>query len=119
MQRKDEFAEARREQAAREHLLAQGADEIEPRPWRPKPIPLSAVDLVQYAAWRGDDLDQDAILSALALLSAAHAEVDGLEAGLLFIARSSGLTWAQMAEAMGLNSPQAIQQRFARLTKDT
>jgi hypothetical protein len=57
----------------------------------------------------------DAIASALALLPAARAETDGLEAGLLFTARSAGLTWAQIADAMGFNSPQACQQHYNRL----
>jgi len=35
----------------------------------------------------------------------ARAEVEGLEAGLLFTARSAGLTWAQVAQAMGFRSP--------------
>jgi hypothetical protein len=38
-----------------------------------------------------------------------------LETGLLFAARGLGLTWAQMATALGLNSPQACQQRLDRL----
>ncbi len=57
----------------------------------------------------------EAVLSALALLPAARAEVEGLEAGLLFTARASGLTWAQIADAMGFNSPQACQQHFNRI----
>ena len=35
----------------------------------------------------------------------ARAEVEGLEAGLLFTARSAGLTWAQVAQAMGSGPP--------------
>lgn len=57
-----------------------------------------------------------ALLSALTLLPAARAEVEGLEAGLLFTARSAGLTWAQIADAMGFRSPQACQQHFMRLS---
>ncbi|WP_308113358.1 hypothetical protein [Antribacter soli] len=52
----------------------------------------------------------------LALLPAARDEVEGLEAGLLFTARGAGLTWAQIADAMGYGSPQACQQRYDRLT---
>lgn len=111
----DDQAQARREQDARQRLLALGADEIDGRPWRPAPIPPSAVDLVQYAVWRSDHLAPDDVLGALALLPDARAEVEGLEAGLLFVARSAGLTWAQIAEAMGFNSPQACQQHYTRL----
>ncbi|TXK40871.1 DNA-binding protein [Nonomuraea sp. C10] len=112
----DDHAQARREQDAREHLLSLGADAIGARPWRPAPVPPSAVDLVQFALWRSADLGPEGILSALALLPAARAEVEGLESGLLFTARAAGLTWAQMAHAMGFNSPQACQQRYIRLT---
>jgi hypothetical protein len=108
-------AQAERQREAREQLLASGAKDLPPRPWRPAPIPLSAVDLTQFAAWRSADLTHDDLLAALALLPAARAEVEEVESGLLFLARSSGLTWAEMADAMGFSSPQACQQRFNRL----
>lgn len=107
--------QAEQQRAARELLLATGAKDVPARPWRPAPIPLSAVDLTQFAAWRSEELSDDELLAALALLPAARAEVDEVEAGLLFLARSSGLTWADMADAMGFSSPQACQQRFNRL----
>ncbi|MEU8250873.1 DNA-binding protein [Nonomuraea sp. NPDC048916] len=110
-----DHAQAQREQDARERLLSLGADELDARPWRPSPAPPSAVDLAHFAVWRWADLGPEDILSALALLPAARAEVEGLEAALLFTARSAGLTWAQMAHAMGFNSPQACQQRYMRL----
>ncbi|MGI5161814.1 DNA-binding protein [Microbispora sp. CA-102843] len=123
MRRKDDIAhrehadhvQAQRERDARERLLDLGADALDARPWRPPPVPPSAVDLVQFAVWRNADLDPEDILSALALLPAARAEVEGLESALLFIARSAGLTWAQMAHVMGFNSPQACQQHYTRL----
>ncbi|MEV0793912.1 hypothetical protein [Kribbella sp. NPDC050459] len=108
--------QADRQREAREQLLEEGAKDLPSRPWRPAPIPLSAVDLTQFAAWRAAELSDDDLLAALALLPAARAEVDEVEAGLLFMARSSGLTWADMADAMGFSSPQACQQRFNRLT---
>lgn len=107
--------QAQREQDARERLLHLGADVLDARPWRPSPAPPSAVDFAQFAVWRGADLGPEDILSALALLPAARDEVEGLEAALLFTARSAGLTWAQMADAMGFNSPQACQQHYTRL----
>ncbi|MEV0197688.1 DNA-binding protein [Nonomuraea sp. NPDC050691] len=123
MSRKHEIAhtehadhiQARREQDARERLMSLGADALDARPWRPSPAPPSAVDLVQFAVWRHADLDPEDILNALALLPAARAEVEGLESALLFMARSAGLTWAQMATALGFKSPQACQQHFTRL----
>lgn len=107
--------QAERQRAAREQLLAKGAKDVPARPWRPAPVPLSAVDLTQFAAWRSAELSDEDLLAALALLPAARAEVDEVEAGLLFLARSSGLTWSEMADAMGFSSPQACQQRFNRL----
>ncbi|MEV4800272.1 DNA-binding protein [Nonomuraea sp. NPDC049421] len=108
--------EADREREARERLLRLGADALAPRPWRPSPVPPSATDLVQFAVWRHADLGPDDVLDALALLPAARAEAEGLESALLFIARGAGLTWAQMADVMGFNSPQACQQHYTRLT---
>ncbi|HIT74430.1 MAG TPA: DNA-binding protein [Candidatus Avipropionibacterium avicola] len=105
------------EQQAREHLAGIGATAIGPQPWRPSPMPATATDLVQYAVWRSADLSAEDLVQAASLLPAARAEVDGLEAGLLFAARSAGATWAELAEAMGFNSPQACQQHFARLNE--
>ncbi|NUT36290.1 MAG: DNA-binding protein, partial [Hamadaea sp.] len=93
-----------------------GAGDLPAPPWRPAAVPPSAVDLAQVTLWRAGDLPPDDLLSALALLPAARAEVEGIEAGLLFVARSAGLTWAQIAEATGFHSPQACQQHFQRLT---
>ncbi|MFC5823564.1 DNA-binding protein [Nonomuraea insulae] len=111
-----DHAQAQREQDASARLSRLGADALDPRPWRPPPAPPLAVDLVQFAVWRNAGLNPEDILSALTLLPAARAEVEGLESGLLFMARSAGLTWAQMAHAMGFNSPQACQQHYTRLT---
>ncbi|HWD82441.1 MAG TPA: hypothetical protein VG497_26260 [Kribbella sp.] len=117
MRRKQDRDQRRAEQEreARERLLDAGAKDVAARPWRPKPIPLSAVDFTQFAAWRAAELSEEDLLAALTLLPAARAEVDEVEAGLLFMARSSGLTWAEIADAMGFSSPQACQQRFNRL----
>lgn len=117
MNRKDDpdHAAARREEEARDRLLALGGDTLAARPWRPAPVPPSATDLAHYALWRAADLGPGDLRAALGLLAAARAEVDGLESGLLFVARSAGLTWADIADAMGFNSPQACQQHFTRL----
>ena len=96
-------------------------------------MPPSAVDLIQFFLWQsrsaafdetgaddgaaGDRPATDWAVAALQLLPAARAEIDQLETGLLFAARGLGLTWAQMANALGLNSPQACQQRLDRLTE--
>ncbi|WP_239124298.1 SANT/Myb-like DNA-binding domain-containing protein [Rhizocola hellebori] len=121
MSRKDEAAradqaQARREREAQKRLLRLGAAQLDARPWRPAPVPPSAIDLAHFALWRSTALAPEDMLSALILLPAARAEIDGLESGLLFAARSAGLTWAQIAEAMGFKSPQACQQHYTRLT---
>jgi len=111
-----DHAQAEREQEARANLIDLGAGELAAQPWRPAPVPSSAVDLVHFALWRSADIPPEGVLSALTLLPAARAELVGLEAGLLFTARSAGLTWAQIAQAMGFNSPQACQQHYNRLS---
>lgn len=111
----DEQAGAAYEGAARQRLLASGAKDLAPRPWEPAGVPPSSVDLVRYAVWRSTELDQGELWSALALMPAARAEVEGIEVGLLFAARSAGMTWAQIASAMGFNSAQACQQHSDRL----
>lgn len=110
-----DHSNAQRERKATGHLLALGASELPARPWRPAPAPPSAIDLVHYTLWRSAELAPDAIADALTLLPAARAELDGLETGMLFTARGAGLTWAQIADAMGFNSPQACQQYYNRL----
>ncbi|MCA5894224.1 DNA-binding protein [Isoptericola sp. NEAU-Y5] len=117
----DDQAAADAETQARRTLLALGADELTPRPWQPASVPPSATDLVRYYLWRsarGDlTADQDAAgaLAALTLVPAARAEAGQLETAALFSARSAGHTWGRMAGALGLGSPQAVQQRLDRL----
>jgi hypothetical protein len=116
-------ADAHRERLARDRLIGLGAGDVPPPPWRPPPVPPSAVDLVQFFLWwsgrtAADDTSRrEAALAALEVLPAARAELDQLEAALLFTARGFDLTWGQMAQAVGLNSPQACQQRLDRLLR--
>ena len=111
-----DHAEAQREHEAQARLLALGADRLEAREWRPEPAPPTAVDLTQFALWRSTDLGSEDLRAALTLLPAAREEVEGVEIGLIFAARSEGLTWSQIAETMGFRSPQACQQYVARLS---
>lgn len=111
-----EHPQLRHERDAQDRLLHLGAADLPRRPWRPDPMPPTAVDLVQFALWKSADLTADDLSSALALLPAARAEVEGTEIGLVFNARAAGLTWAQIAEAMGFRSPQACQQYVTRLS---
>jgi hypothetical protein len=111
----DDQGQAAREQHAQRRLTELAAGAVSARPWRPASVPPAAVDLLQFALWRSADLQPEDLLRALTLVPAARAEVDGLEAGLLFTARGAGLTWARIASAMGFRSPQACQQHFTRL----
>jgi hypothetical protein len=110
--------QAAREAAARTHLLAAGAWALPRAPWLHGSQPPSAVDLIRFAVWRAGtgDLDEAELLAALTLLPAARAEVDQVEAALLFTARGHGLSWPRISRAMGLGSAQAAQQRFDRVT---
>jgi hypothetical protein len=109
---------AAREAAARETLLGEGAGSLPRPPWRHPMQPPSAVDLVQYAVWRAGTgaAGETALLAAVSLVQAAHAEVDQLETAVLFAARAGGLSWSQISRELGLGSAQAAQQRFDRVT---
>ena len=102
---------------ARAVLREAGADGLGPRPWQHRGQPASDADLVRFAAWLGRDPEADAAVldAGLRLLASARAELDQIESGLLFAARAAGMTWPQVAGALGLGSPQAAQQRFGRL----
>ena len=115
-------ADADQEQAERE-AEARGEGPRLPHPaaarapWLHRSQPPSAVDLTRFAVWRAraGGAGEEDLLAALALLSAARAEVDQAEAALLFTARAHGLSWPRISQAMGLASPQAAQQRFGRV----
>jgi hypothetical protein len=110
--------QAAREADARQRLLDVGGGSLPRAPWRAGPQPPSAAELIQFTLWRshaGGAGDGD-LLAALALLPAARAEADQVEAALLFTARARGLSWARISQAIGLGSPQAAQQRFGRVT---
>jgi hypothetical protein len=109
---------AAREANARRELLEAGASSLPRPPWLRAPQPPPAAALIRFALWRAarGDLGQQALLAALALLPAARAEMDQIEAALLLAARSGGLAWPQISRAMGLASAQAAQQRFDRVS---
>ncbi len=113
-----EHEQAACEAAARKELLAAGAASLPRAPWLAGGQPPAAADLIRFALWRSQHAGpgDDGLLAALALLPAARAEVDQIEAALLFTARAQGLSWARISQAMGLGSPQAAQQRFGRIT---
>jgi hypothetical protein len=103
---------------SRETVKDAGAFQLERRPWEHPEQPPSDTDLVRFALWACRDaetVDPSVLEAALRLLSSARAEFDQVEAGMFFMARSSGLTWVQIAAALELGSAQAAQQRFDRL----
>ena len=116
----DDRSAADVERWARDWLAARGGDELPRLPWLADSQPHDAVTLIRQALWRANT-DRgalevpDDLLAALALLAAARAEVDQLEAGLLFVARAEGLTWAEVARPLGLRTAQAAQQRHERV----
>lgn len=60
-------------------------------------------------------IDDEDLTAALTLLPLVRSEIDELELSLLLVARSRGMTWAEIAFGLGLASPQAAQQRHDRL----
>ncbi|HYH76708.1 MAG TPA: hypothetical protein VD841_04310 [Arthrobacter sp.] len=102
-------------------LLDRGASDLPPRPWLEGRQPPSAADLIHHVLWRangsgrGAPVDGSDLRAGLALVSAARAELDGLETALLFVSRAEGLTWPQISQSLGLRSAQAAQQRLDRL----
>ncbi|MEV4410423.1 DNA-binding protein [Catellatospora sp. NPDC049609] len=114
-------AAAEAESRARARLTERGGDGLPRLPWLADGQPHDAVTLLRQVLWRAAtdrsalELPED-LLAAMTLLAAARAELDQLEAGLLFVGRAEGLTWAQIAEALGLRTAQAAQQRSERVT---
>lgn len=103
---------------ARAVVRAAGAGELTRRPWQRREQPGSDTDLVWFASWacRDTETTDPAVAEAgLRLLASARAELDAVEAGLLFAARGAGLTWPQISTALGLASAQAAQQRLNRV----
>lgn len=104
---------------ARSRILEDGELDPPSTPWSHPAAPPDDVTLVRMALWSanqhvGSGTD-GTLRAALELLPSARAELDGLESALLFVARAEGMTWQQIAERMGLRSPQAAQQRYQRL----
>lgn len=66
-----------------------------------------------------DAVDAADLTAALTLMPRVRAEIDELEASLLMIARSRGMTWQELAFGLGLGSAQAARQRYDRLALRT
>jgi hypothetical protein len=122
-------ARAEREYAALFRIHQRHAD-TPARRARPGPTPMvgpgEAVRLlVSLAAGSAvledgeDDVDAADLTAALTLMPKVRADVDELEASLLIIARSQGMTWQELAFWLGLGSAQAARQRYQRLALRT
>jgi len=100
--------------------MARGGSELPRLQWLADGQPHDAITLIRQVLWRANtdrsalELPED-LLAAIALLAAGRSELDQLEAGLLFAARAEGLTWAQIAGALGVRTAQAAQQRHERV----
>ena len=113
---------AERERHARRRL-AGAAHDLPRLPWLAPGQPPQDVDLVRHLLWRtnggqGAPVPVEDVVSALALLPAAREELEQIEAALLFVARAEGLSWDRIAEATGLRSRQAAQQRWGPRVAD-
>ena len=106
------------ELAAHRRVLDQaGGRALPARPWQGAGGPVADTELVRLAAWKAADpeVDPSVVAAGLGLLASARAELDQIEAALLFAARASGMTFQQIAAVLGLGSGQAAQQRLARV----
>lgn len=107
--------------AARRLLHAAGAHELPRQPWQHPAEPADDMTLLRDALWRAnqriDAASTEELRAALRLIESARSDLDTLEVALLLTARAEGLTWSQIAEELGLRSPQAAQQRYQRVAQ--
>ena len=115
-----ESAEQDRVVAARDRLLTAGAADLPHRPWQHPNEPPDDVTLLRFALSRASGqvghASREELAAALVLLEGARADLDALETALLFTARAEGMTWPEIADLLGLRSPQAAQQRLQRVS---
>ncbi|USQ81297.1 hypothetical protein NF556_06530 [Ornithinimicrobium faecis] len=109
------------QEVARQTLVGAGARNLPTMPWQHPKEPADDVLLLRFALWRANQQVGSAsaheLAAALTLIDAARASVDTLETALLFTARAEGWTWPQVAEALGVRTPQAAQQRYQRVSQ--
>lgn len=111
----------RRVANARSVLLHASAGDLARQPWQHPKEPPDAAALARFALWRAASQvgggSTPELEAGLALIDSARSDLDALETALVFTARAEGLTWARIAEAMGMGSPQAAQQRYQRTSE--
>lgn len=116
----NEYDESVELEAARRQLCDSGAAELSSFPWLPPNATPDDVVLLRFAMWRANsavgEASHDDLRAALKLVESARADLDALESGLMLIARAEGLTWPDIAQQLGVRSPQAAQQRFQRVS---
>lgn len=112
---------------ATKHLMRKFGDRLE-RQWADDPNgpQSSAVDLLNkvliarlpYGHAKGEEppaVGAEDVTAALLLVEEARRDATARERRIIEAARELGLTWKQIAAAIGLDSPQAAQQRYERL----
>jgi hypothetical protein len=123
-------SEHTRVRAARAHLADRYATGVETLLWEEHGRPLAdvqAADRVITAAERAGTPDQASgvrpertpkamdLGAALIVLGAARQDIDRLEAGLIQVARRTGMGWATIADMLGLPDAAAAARRFENL----
>lgn len=76
---------------------------------------LATTDTATGAAVMGAPFPSDQVLSALIALRQLRTELAGWEPRLIASARAHGVSWAELAPALGVTSRQAAERRFLRL----
>src|SRR5215216_4226760 len=80
---------------------------------------VQALRLIHAVASRagppGDDVTANHVLAALVLLRHLREELTEWEPQLIAAAREQGVSWAQLAPALGVGSRQAAERRYLRL----
>jgi hypothetical protein len=71
------------------------------------------------ATARNPEADVADLLHALVLLRRAQHELTALEPALIRAARAAGISWQELAPALGVSSRQAAERRYLRLTPPT
>lgn len=104
---------------SRRVLLDAGAADLPRLPWQHHQAPVEDGLLLRYAlhlaSGRVGSGSTEELRAGLRLLESARSEFESLETALLLSARAEGMTWAEIAEDLGLRSAQAAQQRSRRL----
>jgi len=107
--------------AATQRLIARFGTPEETKRSHEDGVPPRDSDLIDRVITAGASTNQAAdpsdIKAALTLLPANQWAADNREFNLLTVARNHGLSWREIANRIGMASPQAAQQRYLRLAE--